>query len=125
MVLFEHIFLIILISRLGVVSSFRPTTSAKLYASPQDMKPVGYRSKSLPSHSSKSQLRKSQSMRTGSSFKPTSTAGNPQQLPSEHINKNHAQTNPYAQPIRASRSHSTGKSPNEDIQVPCLPHLWS
>lgn len=91
----------------GVVSSFRPTTSAKLYASPLDMKPVGYRSKSLPSHASKSQLRKSQSMRTGSTFKPTSPATNPQPT-SEHIKKNSSQTNPYAQPIRASRSHSTG-----------------
>lgn len=92
----------------GVVSSFRPTTSAKLYASPEDMKPVGYRSKSLPSHSSKSQLRKSQSMRTGSTFRPTSTTTNKQQQPTDNINKNNPQTNPYAQPIRASRSHSTG-----------------
>lgn len=81
----------------GVISSFRPTASAKLYASPEDMKTVGYRSKSLPSHSSKSQVRKSQSMRTNSTFKPVSTSTPP-------CNKN---ANPYAQPIRASRSHST------------------
>lgn len=82
--------------RSGVASSFRPTTSAKLYASPEDMKTVGYRSRSLPSHSSRPQVRKSHSMRTSSSFKPVNTSTPP--------GKN---TNPYAQPIRASRSHST------------------
>lgn len=61
------------------------------------MKTVGYRSKSLPSHSTKSQVRKSHSMRTNSTFKPGATST----LPSRHNN------NPYAQPIRASRSHST------------------
>ncbi|KAK9743910.1 Variant SH3 domain [Popillia japonica] len=99
----------------GIVSSFKPTASAKLYASPEDMKTVGYRSKSLPSHSTKSQVprkshskslpshstksqvRKSHSMRTNSTFKPGATST----LPSRHNN------NPYAQPIRASRSHST------------------
>ena len=80
----------------GVLSSFRPTASAKLYASPEDMKTVGYRSKSLPSHTSKSQVRKSHSMRTSSTFKPSGTT-----LPPTNNN------NPYAQPIRASRSHST------------------
>ncbi|KAK4886879.1 hypothetical protein RN001_003150 [Aquatica leii] len=80
----------------GVASSFRPTTSAKLYASPEDMKTVGYRSRSLPSHSSRPQVRKSHSMRTSSTFKPVNTST----LPGKN-------TNPYAQPIRASRSHST------------------
>ncbi|XP_068907346.1 SH3 and multiple ankyrin repeat domains protein 2 isoform X7 [Tenebrio molitor] len=82
----------------NVVSSFRPTTSAKLYASPEDMKTVGYRSKSLPSHSSRPHVRKSHSMRTNySTFKPAHV--------SSPTAKNNA--NPYAQPIRASRSHST------------------
>lgn len=82
----------------GVVSSFKPTASAKLYASPEDMKTVGYRSKSLPSHSTKAHVRKSHSMRNAnSSFKPGATCT----LPSRSNN------NPYAQPIRASRSHST------------------
>lgn len=82
----------------GIVSSFRPTANAKLYASPEDMKTVGYRSKSLPSHSSRAQLRKSQSMRNGSTFKPSNPSVPP---PTKNL------TNPYAQPIRASRSHST------------------
>lgn len=60
------------------------------------MKTVGYRSRSLPSHSSRNQVRKSHSMRTSSTFKPANTSTPP--------NKN---TNPYAQPIKASRSHST------------------
>lgn len=81
----------------GVISSFNPTANAKLYASPEDMRTVGYRSKSAPSHAVKSQLRKSQSMRTSTTFKPTATSFSKEQ-----------QSNPYAQPIRASRSHSTG-----------------
>ncbi|CAG9820115.1 unnamed protein product, partial [Phaedon cochleariae] len=86
----------------GVVSSFNPTSSAKLYASPDDMKAVGYRSKSLPSHSARSQLRKSQSMRTNLLLKPGEVANNPAKIPNDQ------QANPYAQPIRASRSNSTG-----------------
>ncbi|KAK5643243.1 hypothetical protein RI129_007088 [Pyrocoelia pectoralis] len=86
----------------GVASSFRPTTSAKLYASPEDMKTVGYRSRSLPSHSSRTQVRKSHSMRTSSTFKPVNTST----LPGKN-------SNPYAQPIRASRSHSTAGSTRE------------
>lgn len=82
----------------NVVSSFKPTASAKLYASPEDMKTVGYRSKSLPSHSSRPHVRKSHSMRTNySTFKPAHV--------SSPAGKNN--TNPYAQPIRASRSHSS------------------
>ncbi|XP_060530201.1 SH3 and multiple ankyrin repeat domains protein 3 isoform X2 [Cylas formicarius] len=77
----------------GVVSSFKPTSSAKLYASPEDMKTVGYRSKSLPSHSSRSQIRKSHSMKTAS----------PQVV---KLYQQQA-SNPYAQPIRPARSNST------------------
>ncbi|XP_015834869.1 SH3 and multiple ankyrin repeat domains protein 3 isoform X3 [Tribolium castaneum] len=77
----------------NVVSSFKPTANAKLYASPEDMKTVGYRSKSLPSHSSRPHVRKSHSMRTNySTFKPTVVS---------------SPSNPYAQPMRASRSHSS------------------
>jgi SH3/ankyrin repeat-containing protein len=39
-----------------VMSSFRPANSAKLYASPEDIKSVGYRSRSLPVHSSRPQV---------------------------------------------------------------------
>lgn len=83
----------------GVMSSFRPAASAKLYASPEDMKTVGYRSRSLPSHSARPHVRKSHSMRTPSSFQPAQTSTPP--------NKSTSGSNPYAQPIRASRSHST------------------
>lgn len=41
----------------GVMSSFKPAASAKLYASPEDVKNVGYRSRSLPTHSSRPQVR--------------------------------------------------------------------
>ncbi|XP_017769648.1 PREDICTED: SH3 and multiple ankyrin repeat domains protein 3 isoform X2 [Nicrophorus vespilloides] len=82
-----------------IVSSFRPTATAKLYASPEDVKTVGYRSRSLPSHTGRT-VRKSHSMRTSSTFKPSSTTAAviPNAPPA---------LNPYAQPInRASRSHS-------------------
>ncbi|RZB49894.1 SH3 and multiple ankyrin repeat domains protein 3, partial [Asbolus verrucosus] len=86
----------------GVVSSFKPTANAKLYASPEDMKTVGYRSKSLPSHSARPHVRKSHSMRTNySTFKPVHSS-----TPSNKSSGG----NPYAQPIRASRSHSTAGS---------------
>lgn len=39
-----------------VMSSFRPANSAKLYASPEDVKSVGYRSRSLPVHSARPQV---------------------------------------------------------------------
>ncbi|XP_049825338.1 SH3 and multiple ankyrin repeat domains protein 2 isoform X3 [Aethina tumida] len=89
----------------SVVSSFRPTASAKLYASPEDMKSVGYRSKSLPSNS-KAQVRKSQSMRTASSFKPTSTSTPP------------TKNTTYAQPFRPSRSHSSAGT-RRHKKIPC------
>lgn len=41
----------------NIMSSFKPANSAKLYASPEDMKSVGYRSRSLPAHSSRPQVR--------------------------------------------------------------------
>lgn len=72
----------------GVMSSFRPAASAKLYASPEDMKTVGYRSRSLPSHSARPQVRKSHSLRTNaSSFKPPATAT----LPKSSSGMNHKQ----------------------------------
>lgn len=95
----------------GVVSSFRPTANAKLYASPEDMKTVGYRSRSLPSHNSKSQVRKSHSMRTNSTFKPSNGVAPP---PNNKIINN----NPYAQPIRASRSHSTAGTRERKKRIP-------
>jgi hypothetical protein len=39
-----------------VMSSFKPANSAKLYASPEDVKSVGYRSRSLPAHSARPQV---------------------------------------------------------------------
>lgn len=41
----------------GVMSSFKPAASAKLYASPEDVKNVGYRSRSLPSHANRPQVK--------------------------------------------------------------------
>ncbi|XP_018336270.1 protein shank isoform X2 [Agrilus planipennis] len=84
------------ISEEGIVSSFKPTASAKLYASPEDMKTVGYRSRSVSSQIAKNQLRKSHSMKSNINTKAVAGAVSSSR-----------NMNPYAQPIRASRSHST------------------
>ncbi|XP_044728032.1 SH3 and multiple ankyrin repeat domains protein 3 isoform X6 [Chrysoperla carnea] len=87
----------------NVMSSFRPATSAKLYASPEDVKTVGYRSRSLPSHSSRT-VRKSQSMRTQSSLTNAVTTSS---SPNKNIAAQNNNTNPYAQPFKTTRSHSS------------------
>ncbi|XP_063991471.1 SH3 and multiple ankyrin repeat domains protein 2 isoform X2 [Diachasmimorpha longicaudata] len=94
-------------SNYGVMSSFRPSNSAKLYASPEDMKTVGYRSHSLPVNSSRSHLRKSHSLRApnNTTFKPP----NGQQPPnnsSTNGSMNGNTGNQYAQPLKTNRSHS-------------------
>ena len=104
------------------MSSFRPANSAKLYASPEDVKTVGYRSLSLPGHAARGQLRKSHSLRASSggaggtaSFKPGGpgqplanggpnlTAVQPNGLAAAAANG----SNQYAQPLKNARSHST------------------
>lgn len=108
----------------GVVSSFRPTTNAKLYASPEDVKQVVYRSKTVQSSTLRPQLRKSQSMRTGTTFKSSSNSG--------YVDNN--KNNPYAQPIsRTTRSQSmaglkdqlhkipSSKSANNLVDSPVIP----
>ncbi|XP_050450297.1 protein shank isoform X5 [Cataglyphis hispanica] len=91
----------------GVMSSFRPSNSAKLYASPEDMKTVGYRSRSLPAN--RPHLRKSHSLRNppnNTMFKPT---GSQQALNNNvgNINSNGNGNNQYAQPLKTTRSNST------------------
>ena len=96
------------------MSSFRPSNSAKLYASPEDMKTVGYRPRSLPSHSTRSHVRKSHSLRTpngGASFKPPTgqqiTNGNGNDIINTNGNGQQIGNNQYAQPLKSGRSHST------------------
>ncbi|XP_020279553.1 SH3 and multiple ankyrin repeat domains protein 2-like isoform X7 [Pseudomyrmex gracilis] len=100
----------------GVMSSFRPSNSAKLYASPEDMKTVGYRSRSLPAHTNRPHLRKSHSLRntpSSTTFKPTSLNGSQQTLNTNvgsinsNGNGNNSANNQYAQPLKTNRSHST------------------
>uniref|UniRef100_A0A0A9WCY9 SH3 and multiple ankyrin repeat domains protein 3 n=1 Tax=Lygus hesperus TaxID=30085 RepID=A0A0A9WCY9_LYGHE len=93
----------------GIMSSFKPDNNAKLYASPEDVKPVGYRSRSLPNHSQRPQIRKSQSLRSPSStFKP------PQGSPPPNPANQTSTTNPYAQPFRNGRTKSTSIPPIPD-----------
>ncbi|PNF35049.1 hypothetical protein B7P43_G09455 [Cryptotermes secundus] len=86
-----------------VMSSFRPANSAKLYASPEDVKSVGYRSRSLPVHSARPQVRKSHSLRSSAtSFKPSSPLANS----GSYSTTASTNSNPYAQPFRgATHSH--------------------
>ncbi|KAJ8679671.1 hypothetical protein QAD02_015458 [Eretmocerus hayati] len=117
----------------GVMSSFRPANNAKLYASPDEMKSVGYRSLSLPGHSARAQLRKSHSLRTPNGAAsnngpksmpnggPASTQGQQQQPSPASLQQGgpvqngtgvgapggaNTNRNQYAQPLKA-RSHST------------------
>lgn len=77
----------------SVMSSFRPADSAKLYASPEDMKTVGYRSRSLPSHSTRPHVRKSHSLRTSAQQMVSPTTNHGGTIPCR------SNGNPYAQPI--------------------------
>ncbi|KAK9886959.1 hypothetical protein WA026_019217 [Henosepilachna vigintioctopunctata] len=95
----------------GIVSSFKPSANAKLYASPEDMKQVGYRSKSLPSHSARPHVRKSQSMRSNTTFKPTNTTA----PLGESMGNKH---NPYAQPIQTTRSNSSASMKERLRKIP-------
>ncbi|BET01480.1 SH3 [Nesidiocoris tenuis] len=93
----------------GIMSSFKPDNSAKLYAAPEDVKPVGYRSRSLPNHSARPQIRKSQSLRSPSStFKPPHGSSPP------NASETTSTTNPYAQPIQNGRSKSSTIPPIPD-----------
>lgn len=114
----------------SVVSSFRPTSTAKLYESPGDMKQshVAYynRSRSLPSSHATNRVRKAHSMRNPPTV---TTATQVQVATSFKVQQQQQQlqtrdgdgvhviggSNPYAQPMnryhghnnRPSRSHST------------------
>jgi len=92
------------------MSSFRPSNSAKLYASPEDMKTVGYRSRSLPAN--RPHLRKSHSLRSTPSSATFKSTGSQQALNininmSNNGNGNNSVNNQYAQPLKTTRSHST------------------
>lgn len=88
------------------MSSFRPSNNAKLYASPEDMKTVGYRSRSLPAN--RTHLRKSHSLRTpngNTNFKPVCPQGGAAN--GTATNGPQSLNNQYAQPLKTGRSHST------------------
>ncbi|XP_053594900.1 SH3 and multiple ankyrin repeat domains protein 2 isoform X6 [Microplitis demolitor] len=97
-------------SNYGVMSSFRPANNAKLYASPEDTKTVGYRSHSLPGNPSRTHLRKSHSLRTSNNTGFNNQNG--QKIGNGVINSNNngalnaSGCNQYAQPLKTNRSHS-------------------
>ncbi|XP_014240790.1 SH3 and multiple ankyrin repeat domains protein 3 isoform X2 [Cimex lectularius] len=90
----------------GIMSSFKPASNAKLYASPVDVKTVGFRSRSLPGHGARPQIRKSQSLRSPSTF--NGSQGSPP------VNQTQTTTNPYAQPFRNGRPKSASIPPIPD-----------
>ncbi|XP_077284639.1 SH3 and multiple ankyrin repeat domains prosap isoform X2 [Arctopsyche grandis] len=81
----------------NIMSSFRPANNAKLYASPQDVNSVAFRSRTLPN---KSHVRKSQSLRTGN--------GSPYQ--SQNLSNSDDPANQYAQPFKPHRSNSSASN---------------
>ncbi|CAH0560754.1 unnamed protein product [Brassicogethes aeneus] len=93
----------------GVVSSFRPSANAKLYASPDDIKNVVYRSKNHANQqaNAKALVRKTQSMRSASNFKPTNNS-TPQ-----------PKNTTYAQPFRPTRSNSSAGVRDRRKKIPC------
>lgn len=111
----------------GVMSSFRPAANAKLYASPVDIKPVGFRSRSLPSHSARPHVRKLQSLRTPASG---TLVGQSQQHPTSSFrNSANSNGNQYAQPINlrssntddSKRKENMSKSFAQQSQPPVIP----
>ncbi|XP_066154300.1 SH3 and multiple ankyrin repeat domains protein 2 isoform X7 [Euwallacea fornicatus] len=89
----------------GIASSFNPSANAKLYAAPDDLKTVAYRSKSNASQSSRPILRKSQSLKQTQYQSSLNTSG-----PAAPCISSQIQTNPYAQPFRTARSNSTASN---------------
>lgn len=107
-----------------VESSFRPAANAKLYASPIDIKPVGFRSRSLPSHSARPHVRKSQSLRTPATG--PVVRHDPQQ-PTSFFGNSGGNGNQYAQPINLLRSNSNEAKRRDEVlkgsnnQPPIIP----
>ncbi|XP_034245824.1 protein shank isoform X3 [Thrips palmi] len=103
------------------MSSFRPSSSAKLYASPDEIKAVGYRTSTLPA--SRPQVRKANSLRSppsthkqpvqhqmsdqGPTLVTTISIGSNNNSSTISGNGNSAEANQYAQPFRCRRSLST------------------
>lgn len=80
-----------------MVSSFNPSANAKLYAAPDDLKTVGYRSKNAASQAARPILRKSQSMKQSTTqYQSINAHSGPESVcvPAQ------VHTNPYAQPFR-------------------------
>ncbi|XP_050299249.1 protein shank isoform X2 [Anthonomus grandis grandis] len=101
----------------GIASSFNPTASAKLYASPDDIKTVGYRAKQ--SHSSRSILRKSHSMKQSSTQFHSGNVVQSTNAPNIKAQVPQQITNPYAQPIRTTiRSNSSASNRSKRKKLP-------
>lgn len=91
----------------GIMSSFRPADNAKLYASPNDIKSVGFRSRSLPTHAARPNVRKSHSLRTQVTY----VSNNPRST----------RSNTYAQPINLREARSTTTAPEKPPKQPPPP----
>lgn len=97
--------------RLGVMSSFRPLSSAKLYASPKDLKSVGYRSQHISTQSMKQHIRKPNSVRVSkesTSFKCIKNINKKNSNGPTDMNSNgkiqKLETNQYAQPLKSLKN---------------------
>ncbi|XP_043466953.1 SH3 and multiple ankyrin repeat domains protein 3 isoform X4 [Leptopilina heterotoma] len=97
--------------RLSVMSSFRPLSSAKLYASPKDLKSVGYRSQYISTQSMKQHIRKPNSVRVSkesTSFKFIKNINKKNSNGISDMNFNgkisKLETNQYAQPLKSVKN---------------------
>ncbi|KAI5726732.1 hypothetical protein M8J76_007604 [Diaphorina citri] len=98
------------ISASGLMSSFKPSNNAKLYASPEDIKSVGFRPRPLSTPNSRTPVQKTHSLRSQtSSFKEGTSTPSPG-----------GAHNPYAQPIRnggGPRGASPPPTPEPDYSL--------
>ncbi|XP_048517627.1 SH3 and multiple ankyrin repeat domains protein 3 isoform X2 [Dendroctonus ponderosae] len=98
----------------SIASSFNPSASAKLYASPNGIQSVLYRTMTMASPESRPILRKSHSMKQSTTeIHSANTPGS-----SASTLKNQCQTNPYAQPFRTSRCNSSASNRAKRKKIP-------
>ncbi|ERL93943.1 hypothetical protein D910_11229 [Dendroctonus ponderosae] len=99
----------------SIASSFNPSASAKLYASPNGIQSVLYRTMTMASPESRPILRKSHSMKQSTTeIHSANTPGS-----SASTLKNQCQTNPYAQPFRtSSRCNSSASNRAKRKKIP-------
>ncbi|XP_062563457.1 SH3 and multiple ankyrin repeat domains protein 2 isoform X2 [Armigeres subalbatus] len=115
-----------MIKEAEIMSSFKPASNAKLYASPQDIRNVGYRTTSVPSsssgNSSSGNSSTSTEIRKASSIRSNSSTGSAINVTTVTIGANgngsitSGGSNPYAQPGRPAVMQQTAQPQQQQQQ---------